>query len=162
MKKFALLVALLVGMATAADAQPTIRVGGGLIFDNTVWGGVAAVDIPISEETPIFISPFLEYYRKSGVNTIPFGANVLYKAPLGADSGTFYIGAGGGGINVNKGAGTTYVIDAVGGIQFPLGESLNIYGEVKYMYASKKKNNIKTIDLSDVGAAVGISFGLGQ
>ncbi|MGA1196763.1 MAG: hypothetical protein ACO36I_09725, partial [Candidatus Latescibacterota bacterium] len=61
MKKFALLVALLVGMAAAADAQPSFRVGGGLIFDGTVFGGGAAVDIPMSDK-PYGITIQGEYY----------------------------------------------------------------------------------------------------
>ena len=168
MKKFVIavaVVALSLGVVGHAQAQGiNVRVGGGALFlDETVWGGAAAVDISISEEMPIAISPFFGFYKKSGTTFLPFGANVLYQIPFSEDQGTFYIGGGAGAFRVsNGGSETAFMADGVGGLKFKIAETISIYGEVQYLYASKKVSGIKVIDLSDIGATVGISFGMGE
>lgn len=156
MKKFALLVALLVGMATAADAQPTFRVGGGLIFDGTVFGGGAAVDIPMSDK-PFGITIQGEYYKKSGVTTAPIRVMAIYRTPAG-EQADFYFGGGSGLIYQDFGiASTTKALGtAVAGLNFKASESFGVFGEVGIDRAitSGAKNNF--------GARVGISFGGGE
>lgn len=157
MKKFALLVALLVGMATAADAQPVFRVGGGLIFDGTVFGGGAAVDIPLSDQ-PFGLTIQGEYYKKSGVTTVPLRVMGVYRAPAG-EQADFYIGAGSGLIysKVSIGAASASTTKALGtavaGLNFKASDSFGVFGEVGIDRAitSGAKNNF--------GARVGISFG---
>ena len=160
MKKFALLLALLVGMAAAADAQPTFRVGGGLIFDGTIWGGSAAVDIPLNEQ-PIGITIQGDYYKKSGTTTVPLRVAVVYTAPAG-EQANFYIGGGSGLIYSKVSVGaisastTKALATAAAGLNFKASESFGIFGEVGIDRAitSGAKNNF--------GARVGISFGGGE
>lgn len=160
MKKFAILAALLcVGLfaAQAEAAGPVFRVGGGVIFDGTIWGGGAAVDIPMSDK-PFGISISTEYYKKSGLTVMPVRVVAMFKTPA-SDQADFYFGAGSG-IYYSKlkigtvSASTTKALGtALAGINFKASDSFGIYGEVGLDRAltSGASNNF--------AARVGISFG---
>ena len=144
----------LVAIQTTANAQVDIRVGGGLIFDNTVPGGGAAVDIALTES--IQISPFADYFHKNSTDIIPLGVNVKLTGPLGESDALFYVGVGGGMVRVDTGTSVNkLLIDAVGGIDYPATEKIYIYMEGRYMWAADDA-------LNDVAAFAGIKFSVGE
>jgi hypothetical protein len=170
MKKFVLLAVVLVAIAGAVDADAAdnqLRAGGGLVFDGTVWGGGAAFDIGIGDR-PLAITPFLEYYSKSGLTLMNFGADITYVTGVADGKADVYLGVGAGMVrssvdNSTLDSGSALLVDVRGGLNYGITESVGIYGEVKYMWADKDGTATKVgVDLSDVGALVGISFTLGQ
>ena len=107
MKKLFIAVLALVclgAFATSADAQLALRGGGGMIFEGSQLGGHASLILPFSSK-PAGVMIAAEYYKKSGVTTVPVSARGLYRAPVGEHS--FYLGIGSGLIyskNDNTGA----------------------------------------------------------
>ena len=157
---FAIAAVMCAAMVSQADAQPTFRVGGGLIFDGTVWGGGAAVDMPLGDR-PFGLGLSTEYYKKSGVTFMPVRVLAMIKNPAG-DQADFYAGVGSG-IYYSKvsvagfSASTTKALaTGVAGINFRATESFGVYGEVGYDRALTSGAS------NDISARVGISFGGGR
>ena len=154
---FAIAVVMCLGMMAQADAQPTFRVGGGFIFDGSQPGGGVAIDLPMSDK-PYGITIAAEYYKKSGVSTVPVRGLAMYQAPAG-ETANFYFGVGGGliyskvsiaGVSAST---TKGLASGVAGLKFSVSESMGFYGEVGYDRAvtSGAKNLLS--------ARAGISFG---
>ncbi|MDP6779972.1 MAG: hypothetical protein QGI83_24670, partial [Candidatus Latescibacteria bacterium] len=86
---------LLVGLsAGVADAQIALRGGGGLIFEGKQVGGHVSVVLPFSSKAA-GVMLAAEYFKKSGVTTIPVSARGLYRAPVG-EKASLYLGVGSG------------------------------------------------------------------
>jgi len=172
MKKTLLIAIALVmlGAFSSAEAAGTIRAGGGMIFEGSIIGGGAAVDIKLGEEMPIAISPFFEYYRDSedimGVSAtttlMPIGANILYVSST-SEKMDIYAGIGGGllrlavdvaGISASE---NRILGTGVLGANFKLSEQMGIYVEGKAIMSWKGD----TDSTSDFAALAGISFSLG-
>ena len=96
MIRVAILVAVMGVMYGRADAQVDIKVAGGGVLDPTRVGGHLSIDIPIGDTYPTYISPFVEFYSKSGIDEIPAGISLIYKAPFSDRYGTVFFGVGGG------------------------------------------------------------------
>jgi len=148
-------VALLVGQS---EAQVEIKVGGGLILDNSRWGGHVSVDIPVGDTNPTFLSPFAEFYRTSlgggaHINEMPIGANLLYKAAFSEQYGVVYFGVGGG-LFLARGAAsaTEPMVTAGGGLTVDVSETLGIFAQGRWFRA------FTTGSKNDVSLHVGLSF----
>jgi hypothetical protein len=165
MRKFVFLAVVLVVIVGAVDANAgdnEIRLGGGLIFSDSVYGAGAAFDIGLGDR-PLALTPFFEYYKDSGISTITAGADILYKASVGDGNAGVYVGAGGGFLRSSNGtSNSTFMIDARAGLDYGITDKIGIYVEGKYLYASKDESNVKVIDFSDVGAFAGLSFSIGE
>ena len=151
---------LVTGLVATANAQPVFRVGGGLIFDGTIWGGGAAVDLPMSDK-PFGLTIQTEYYKKSGITTMPVRVMAIYRAEAN-EKAEFYFG-GGSGIYYSKvsigtlSASTTKALGTgVAGILFEASESFGVFAEVGLDRALTSGAS------NDFGARVGISFGGGK
>lgn len=106
----------------------TLKLGGTFIPNGSVPGGIVQAHIGP-------ISPFAEFYKKSGVTTTNLGVNFIFlKLPFPVLSP--YIGAGGG-ISRSSGGGVSKsrtLVDGIGGIEVKLSPSLRFFGQVKYLY----------------------------
>jgi len=145
MKKVAGLIVFLASMAlfsTQADAQLALRAGGGMIFEDSQLGAHASLVIPFGSK-PGGLMLAAEYYKKSGVETIPVSVRGLYK--LKASSASIYLGMGSGFIyekeagtanttgNIAANAlksGTELLFSAVSGINLKFSGPLGAFGEV--------------------------------
>jgi len=172
MKKIliAVVALLMLGSFSSAQAGANIRAGGGMIFDGSILGGGAAVDITLGEDMPIAISPFVEYYRDkddilgtSFTSTlIPFGVNVLYMKST-SEKLDVYAGAGGGLLRLSVDAGGTsesqnrIMATAVAGATFKMTEQMGIFVEGKSILSWKGD----TDSTRDLAAFIGLSFSLG-
>ena len=154
-----------------SDAQVDLRAGGGLLVNPSRWGGQVAIDLPIGGTYPTFISPFVEWYRKGGVNAIPAGVSLIYKAPFSDRYGTVFFGVGAGlyrvsgsipGIDVLTGALTTitdsstqFMITAGGGLQLDVTDRVGPFIQMRWFraFASGSKN--------EVSVTAGLGFKLG-
>jgi hypothetical protein len=153
---------LFLGLSTADAGDHKLRAGGGLIFEDSTFGGGAAFDIAIGDR-PIALTPFFEYYKESGVSSISAGADVLYKVPVADGKAEVYIGAGGGFYRASNGTSeSSFLIDARAGLDYGITEVIGIYVEGKYLYSSKETAGVKVLDLNNPAAFVGISFKVGQ
>jgi hypothetical protein len=170
--------AVVVLLTGQANAQVDVRVGGGMLLDNSRWGGSLAVDIPIGDLHPTYLSPFVEFYRSTPapgihVNEIPLGASLLYKAPFSEQYGVVYFGVGGGmflargtSIPITNAAGniidtisisaTNAIVTAGGGLNVDVSDSMGLFVQGKWFraFTSGSKN--------EVSLQVGLSFRLGD
>jgi|GEM_PF-1842971 hypothetical protein len=114
-------------MVGGADArQLGIKLGGGAMLSNSRMGGHASIEIPLSDEYPTNIAPFIEVYNKSGTKVIPLGLALLYKAQMTEAGGTIYFGAGGGLLMVRGQPGPLFVTGTEGMITAALGIGINV------------------------------------
>lgn len=168
-------VALLVG---PSDAQVDVRVGGGMLAKNTRWGGSLAIDIPIGDTYPTYLSPFVEFYRSSpaasiNLNEMPIGASILYKAAFSESYGIVFFGVGGGlflargtsipivdvsgnVIDTVSNSATEPMITAGGGLQFDLSDAMGVFVQGKWFRA------FTTGSSNELSLQVGLSFRLGE
>ena len=126
---------LLVGLSAGiADAQIALRGGGGLIFEGKQIGGHVSLVLPFSSK-PAGVMVAAEYYKESGVTTIPISARGLYRAPVG-EKASLYLGLGTGFIYQKADAGgvslssTEALFSAVAGLNIKFSGPLGIFGEV--------------------------------
>lgn len=145
MKRVTGLFVVLAGLflfSAQADAQMALRAGGGMIFEGSQLGAHASLVIPFGSK-PGGLMLAAEYYKKSGVETIPVSIRGLYKANAG--SGSIYVGMGSGfiyeqkvgtpinttnvGVNVLK-SGTELLFSAVSGLNLKFSGPLGAFGEV--------------------------------
>lgn len=170
--------AVVVFLTGQSQAQVDVKVGGGMLVDNSRWGGHLSVDIPIGDLHPTFLSPFVEFYRKAlgggdHLNEIPFGASLLYKAPFSEQYGVVYFGIGAGmflargpSVNVTNAVGnvidtvsisaTNAIVTAGGGLNVDVSDSMGLFVQGKWFraFTSGSKN--------EVSLHVGLSFRLGD
>lgn len=156
---FVVLALLLVGSFSTAYAAD-IRLGGGVIFDGTVWGGGMAIDIPVGDR-PFVATIGADYYKKAPVTGIYVPVMAVYKTEAG-ENAQIYIGAGSGlgyakidvlGVSASS---TKALASGVAGINIKIGEKMGIFAEANYyrMMTSGADN--------DLAAKAGISFSLGE
>ena len=133
MKRGIILLVLTTGIFLfAAEAHAiaglSIKIGGGFIPEGSRPGGIVKADIGP-------ISPFAEFFKKSGTTTLNLGANLLFfNLPLPILQP--YLG-GGGGVSWSSGGGQSkayFLATGVGGTDLKLTESLHLFGQVKYLY----------------------------
>lgn len=164
--------ALFVGRA---DAQVEIKAAGGFLLDPVRWGGHLSVDIPIGDDYPTYLSPFIEVHRKSGFTAIPAGVSLLYKAPFTEEFGTVFFGVGTGLYRVSgpdfdieidelgnvvlvpvHRSTTQAIVTAGGGVHINLTESLGTFVNARWFraFASGSRN--------EVSLMAGLSFRFGE
>ena len=130
-----LLVAVLsVAMFASADAQLALRAGGGMIFDGSQPGGHVSLILPFSDK-PAGLMVAGEYYKKSGITTIPVSARGLYNLDAG-ESADIYLGLGTGiiyskaDLGIVSTSSTKMLFSAVGGLKFNTSETFGFFGEL--------------------------------
>ena len=137
MKKVSVIIvtaAVILTMFSVADAQVALRAGGGMIFDGSQPGGHVSVILPFSSK-PAGVMVSAEYYKKSGITTIPVAARGLYNLEAGKKA-DIYIGIGSGLIYSKTEVGTISVsstkalFSGVGGLKINSSESVGFFGEV--------------------------------
>lgn len=170
--------AVVVLLTGRSEAQVDVKVGGGMLLDNSRWGGHLSVDIPIGDLHPTYLSPFVEFYRTTPapgihINEIPIGASLLYKAPFSEQYGVVFFGVGGGlylargtSIDITNAAGnvidtisnstTNAIVTAGGGLMVDVSDSMGFFVQGKWFraFTSGSKN--------EVSLHVGLSFKLGD
>ena len=151
MKRFCLMVCSLVVFCTSqvdVEAQLALRAGGGMIFEDSQIGAHGSLVLPFSNK-PAGVMLAVEYFKDSGVTTIPVSARGLYKASVGA--GSIYIGVGSGLIyRKDDGAvtadlsSTELLFSTVAGINLKFSGPLGLFGEVTMDRAlvSGRDNNL--------------------
>ena len=146
----------------ASAREITVKAGGGVSFDPNRWGGHVSFEIPLSEEYPTNLAPFLEYYTKDGTKMIPTGVSLMYKARISDAGGTIYFGVGGGALMIRgepgggQVKGTEGMITAALGLSFGIGERFGFFVQSRWFrpFADETKDNL-------YGAQFGLSFDLG-
>lgn len=152
-------VLLLMGQS---EAQVDVKVGGGLLLDNSRWGGHLSADIPIGDTHPTYLSPFVEFYRTdlgggANLNEIPVGVNLLYKAPFSEQYGVVYFGIGGGMFLARGVASATEpMVTAGGGLLLDASDSIGIFAQGRWFRA------FTTGSKNEMSLHVGLSFRLGE
>ena len=137
MKRICLIVFLLVSLCVLhgdVGAQLALRAGGGMIFENSQLGAHGSLILPFSSK-PAGVMLAAEYFKDSGVTTIPVSARGLYKASVGA--GSIYVGAGSGliyrkveGAATADLSSTKLLFSAVAGLNLKFSGPLGLFGEV--------------------------------
>ena len=166
MRYVILLCLSLLAFPIQADAT-SIKVGGGTLFDPSRLGGHLSIEIPLGDDYPTYLAPYVELYRKDKINEIPIGAILLYKAPLSDLIGTVFFGVGGGvllargptwdipGLGTFKISATEGIISAGGGLRIDVQERIGIFVQARWFkaFASGSKNQ--------VSAQIGLHFDIG-
>jgi len=122
----------LMSLSAQVDAQMALRGGVGAIFDPTQYGGHASLVLPFSSK-PGGVMLSAEYYKKSGVTTVPVAARGLYKAS--GESASMYLGLGTGLIYSKNDTGvinlssTKLLFSAVVGVNIKFSGPLGLFGE---------------------------------
>lgn len=153
---------LVVLLSGQSAAQVDVKVGGGLLVDNTRWGGHLSVDIPVGDTYPTYLSPFIEFYRTSlapgsNLNEIPVGASILYKAAFSEQYGVVFFGVGGG-MFLARGAASASepMVTAGGGLMFDVSDSMGLFVQGKWFRA------FTTGSKNEVSLHVGVNFRVGS
>jgi hypothetical protein len=155
---------VLASWASTADARPiVVKAGGGALLSNDVRPGMfASIEIPISEDYPTHLSPFVEFYSKDGTHMIPLGVSPIYKASFSERGGTVFFGANGGVLMIRGdpglgyATGTSGMIGVSGGLSFGLGDRLGVFVLGRWLRPFEDE----TAD-NELGAHVGLQFDLG-
>ena len=134
MKRICLIISLVCVSHSDVGAQLALRAGGGMIFENSQIGAHASLVLPFSSK-PAGLMLAAEYFKDSGVTTIPVSARGLYKASVGA--GSIYVGVGSGLIYQKVDGGVTpdlssteLLFSAVAGLNLKFSGPLGLFGEV--------------------------------
>ena len=142
MKRICLIACSLVALCVSngdVGAQLALRAGGGMIFENSQIGAHGSLVLPFSSK-PAGVMLAAEYFKDSGVTTIPLSVRGLYKASVGAWS--IYVGAGSGliyrkvdGTRVTDSPpadllSTKLLFSAVAGLNLKLSGPLGLFGEM--------------------------------
>ncbi len=126
------------GAGPASSRELGIKLGGGSMLSPSRIGGHASIEIPLSDDYPTNIAPFIEYYSKSGTKVIPLGLALLYKARMSDAGGTVYFGAGGGVLMIRGQpgplfpTGTEGMITAALGLGMGIGERMGGFVQVRW------------------------------
>ena len=156
---------LLAGTWGIAESGPiALRIGGGALMTNSSRPGVyASVEIPISEDYPTHIAPFMEYYSRDGMKMIPIGIGIIYKARFTDYGGTIFFGAGGGAMMVRGepgfgyAKGTNGMIGAVGGLSLGFSDRIGGFAQARWLRSFEDE----TAD-NEIGFHVGLQFDFGE
>ena len=133
----ALVVATLFIISGQAGAQIALRGGAGMIFEDSQLGGHASLIVPFSNK-PGGLMVAAEYYKKSGITTMPISLRGLYT--LKASSASIYLGVGSGIIYKKQSGtptnaariallGTKPLFSAVAGLNFKFSGPLGAFAE---------------------------------
>ena len=170
------LVVFLVGfvlyVSPASAREATVKVGGGIYFDESLIGGNFQVDIPVAKEGKVNISPFVDaYVSKSWFKVAGGGLNLLYKGQAG-ESGKIFFGAGGGigQVRLQGENGTGGMANALLGGEFAASEKISIFIQGRWIAVfggeAKVSSGLftRTLDLDARHFAIegGISFNVGN
>ena len=174
----AVLVAALAGALphalTADEPMATIRVGGGAFYNVKAAaskgypGAHIALDLRLPDKN-ILISPFGDYYWKSGATVALGGVHAFAKPPMRSDLVSLYFGAGAGMIRMTKFRTTVVdtingkptprevfknrtlkLIDLVGGLEVKMTRTISIFFEPRYVRGDST--------LTGVSGHAGLSF----
>ena len=130
-------------MSSSVEAV-SIKTGGGIVLDPTSSGGHISFEVPISDDYPTYLAPFLEYYSKDGESLMPIGITLLYKAPFSTAFGTIYFGVGGGILSIRDRvsldqfnnpttfSATKALVSAGGGVRISLTERIGFFGQMRW------------------------------
>lgn len=144
MKRAMMVLATVLGIGffstQTAEAQIALRAGGGMIFEGSQLGAHASLVVPFGSK-PAGLMLAAEYYKESGVETIPISARGLYKLSAGGTS--VYVGLGSGliyekvaGAANNAGnvalnlSSTEILFSAVSGVNFKFSGPIGAFGEI--------------------------------
>ena len=147
-------------MVSAASAQIALRAGGAMIFDGSQPGGHVSIIVPFSSK-PAGLMIAADYYKKSGLTTLPVSARGLYNLNVG-EQADIYIGVGSGLIytKLEADTGSTSskkgVFSAVSGVRINASEKFGLFGEVSFDRALTSGSN------NNVAGKVGIAFTLSE
>jgi hypothetical protein len=145
-------------MVSAASAQIALRAGGAMIFDGSQPGGHVSIIVPFSSK-PAGLMIAADYYKKSGLTTLPISARGLYNLNVG-EQADIYIGVGSGLIYTkNETANTSStkgVFSAVSGLRINASEKFGLFGEVSFDRALTAGAN------NNVAGKIGIAFTLSE
>ncbi len=126
---------LAVSFTSASAREATVKIGGGVFFDESLFGGNAQVDIPVAMDGKINVSPFVDaYVSKSWFKVVGGGLNLVYKVPAG-ETGKFFVGAGGGFGQVRLSGldGTGAMANVQIGGEFEVSEKISIFGQGRWL-----------------------------
>jgi hypothetical protein len=164
--------------APVSATEVLVKVGGGVYLgDETLFGPVAAVDIPTPAlEERLYVQPFVDaYISKSWFKVAGGGVNLIYKYE--AEEGiTVYGGAGGGvgHVRFRGNNGTGGMINVLAGAQYAATDQISVFGQAKYMAVLKDLDYrialpapLGTVTRSldgpkDFAIQVGVAFTVGQ
>lgn len=168
-------ICMLIVVACVVDAQATeVKVGGGMVFENSIPGGALAVDFHIPHK-PLVISFAADYFKGSGHTSVPFSIKALLRTHLGPNVAA-YLGGGGGLIYAKsdgatgtteshlaaKAAGTEghsstdALAAAVAGLDINVSPGMGVFIEVSLDRA------LVSGAPNEVAAKAGVFFGLGH
>lgn len=150
----AIALALTLTLALAVPAHAlvglSIKLGAGFIPDGSRPGGIVQADIGP-------LSPFAEFFKKSGVTTVNAGANLLLRLPFPLLSP---YGGAGGGLSRTSAAGasrTRGLFNALAGADLKLPGATSFFGQIKYMYTFGSGNLV----VREVAIQAGLRFYIG-
>ena len=133
---FSAMAVLFLGSPASAGS---FKAGGGMFFNNNEPGGGISVDLG---DEGLALSPFVDYFGKSGSRFFGGGLNVVAKR-AGGEQSQLYIGVGGGIASVDveeSSAGITgsasktqAMADLVLGLEFDLHENIGGFLQVKWL-----------------------------
>ena len=167
----AIAVAVFGWLSEAQASGATFRLGGGLNTnsarnqDGMVFGIQGAIDFPMGE-TPWTIGVFGEgnFSEKAGKPMLA-GVNLFYKASVGGSHSEgldpkIYFGPSVGIVSMDVGQRESALhLGGTLGLEFPLSESVGLYGSAKYAWA-KRKNGVEL--MNGFSTHVGLMFNLGN
>lgn len=136
---FAPVAAMAILLASVPVSAGTFRIGGGMFLNKNEPGGGVSVD---PGDGGMVLSPFVDYFGKSGSRYFGGGLNLVFKRAGGEES-QLYMGLGGGIASVNveeSSAGITgsasktqAMADLVLGVEFDLRENFGGFIQVKWL-----------------------------
>ena len=137
--RLALLAAMGILLVSVSASAGTFRVGGGIFLNKNEPGGGVSVD---PGDNGMTLSPFVDYFGKSGSRFFAGGLNLVFKRTGGEES-QLYMGLGGGIASVDveeSSAGITgsasktqAMADLVLGVEFYLHERVGGFIQVKWL-----------------------------
>jgi len=158
------IVVLLLGlMSLSASAREIgVKAGGATVFDPVRWGGHLSFEIPLSDEYPTNLAPFIEVYNKNGNKLIPVGIALIYKARISDAGGTIYFGVGGGALLVRGQPAfglvksTDGIISAALGLSLGFGDRFGAFTQMRWFrsFEDQTADNLYAVHF-------GLSFNLG-
>jgi|GEM_PF-2500988 hypothetical protein len=143
--------------ATQSSAA-SLRGGGGIIIDKSIWGGGLALDFN-SEGLPLAVSVFADHYRSSLFLTSFYAVNLLARAEVGEGKTQIFIGGGVGGMRVREKLYSitrqSLVFNLAARIRLQMTTRTGFFGEIRHNFISQNS----VVDLTGL---CGISINLGK
>lgn len=136
---FAIVAATAVFSAFVPASAGTLRAGGGMFFNDNEPGGSISVDLG---DKGMMLSPFVDFFGKSGSRIFGGGLNLVVKRS-GGEQSQLYMGLGGGIASVRleesssgitgSASKTQAMADFVLGVEFDLHEDVGGFVQVKWL-----------------------------